>query len=303
MDSKPYRTMTALLWLALPLTAFQYWMVWDQLPARMATHFGAAGQPNGWMSRETLAIFSLVLLAFLLATFTWALTRVRKPDALAWSLLAMFYVVIGVLCKRQFGSAGLQPLRPSAEYRARTGGRVPRGLCGDRELPSDAKRGPELPRHADRRRGTEEVHASLLWALLFAAMTAVELGVIAVIPLGGLRLVMALPALASARSHGAGLERFSLSLLRPRSRDQHARFPAAFHPARKTSRRMRLRPGIPWAATGFAALESAAPTFGATPASASCFRTEKYFSAISDPEKIMNDLNAIRQTQKARENT
>ena len=53
MDSKPYRTMTALLWLALPLTALQYWMVWDQLPARMATHFGATGQPNGWMPRET----------------------------------------------------------------------------------------------------------------------------------------------------------------------------------------------------------------------------------------------------------
>ena len=63
----------------------------------MATHFGAAGQPNGWMTRETSLIFSLVLLVFLLVTFTWVLTRVRKPDALAWSLLAMLYVVMGVL--------------------------------------------------------------------------------------------------------------------------------------------------------------------------------------------------------------
>src|ERR1700693_5169137 len=97
MDSKLYRPITALLWLAPPLTAFQFWTVWNQLPGRMASHFGAAGQPNGWMSRETLAIFFLVLLTFLLATFTWALTRVRKPDTLAWSLLAMFYVVVGVL--------------------------------------------------------------------------------------------------------------------------------------------------------------------------------------------------------------
>src|SRR5882724_10195607 len=89
-----YRTMTALLWLALPLTGFQYWMVWNRLPASLASHFGAAGQPNGWMSRETSVIFSLVLLAFLLTTFTWALTRVRQPDVLAWSLLAMFYVVM-----------------------------------------------------------------------------------------------------------------------------------------------------------------------------------------------------------------
>ena len=60
MDSKSYRTMAALLWLALPLTAVQFWTVWNKLPARMASHFGAAGQPNGWMSRETLAIFSWV---------------------------------------------------------------------------------------------------------------------------------------------------------------------------------------------------------------------------------------------------
>jgi uncharacterized membrane protein len=97
MDSKLYRTMTALLWLALPLTAFQFWTVWNQLPSRMASHFGAAGQPNGWMTRETLVIFSLVLLTFLLATFTFALARVRKPDALAWSLLAMFCIAVGVL--------------------------------------------------------------------------------------------------------------------------------------------------------------------------------------------------------------
>ena len=48
MDSKLYRALTALLWLALPLTAFQYWSVWDQLPARMATHFGVCG-PAQWL--------------------------------------------------------------------------------------------------------------------------------------------------------------------------------------------------------------------------------------------------------------
>ena len=47
MDSKLYRALTAMLWLALPLTALQYWSVWDQLPGRMATHFGVTGRPNG----------------------------------------------------------------------------------------------------------------------------------------------------------------------------------------------------------------------------------------------------------------
>jgi hypothetical protein len=85
MDSKLYRAMTALLWLALPLTGLQYWSVWDQLPTRMATHFGASGQPNGWMPRETSLIFALVVTVLVLVALTWTLTRVRKPDALAWS--------------------------------------------------------------------------------------------------------------------------------------------------------------------------------------------------------------------------
>ena len=85
----------------------------------------------------------------LLATFTWALTRVRKPDALAWSLLAMLYVVIGVLFSVNDGAAELQPSRPPAEHRARNGRRLRRGLCCDRGCSGQRKRGAELPRHAD----------------------------------------------------------------------------------------------------------------------------------------------------------
>ena len=70
MDSKLYRALTAMLWLALPLTALQYWSVWDQLPARMATHFGAAGQPNGWMTRETSLIFALVVTTLVLVALS-----------------------------------------------------------------------------------------------------------------------------------------------------------------------------------------------------------------------------------------
>ena len=231
MDSKSYRTMATLLWLALPLTAFQFWRVWNELPARMASHFGAAGQPNGWMSRETLAIFFLVLLTFLLTTFTWALTRVRKPDALAWSLLAMFYVVAGVLLS--VNSAVLKynlygrPLNILPELVVVfIAAFVVTGVA------LGAKRGPVLPRQtavAD----LEEVHASLLWALLFAALTAIELAVIAVIPLPGLRLRNGPARAPSARSYGVGLERFSLSLHRPRSRNQHPGFPSAIDPAAK----------------------------------------------------------------------
>ena len=82
MESKLYRALTAMLWLALPLTAVQYWSVWDQLPSRMATHFGAAGQPNGWMTRETSLIFAMVVTTLVLVALTWAQgeDEVNKAD-------------------------------------------------------------------------------------------------------------------------------------------------------------------------------------------------------------------------------
>jgi Protein of unknown function (DUF1648) len=299
MDSKSYRTMTALLWLALPLTAFQFWTVWNQLPSRMASHFGVAGHPNGWMSRETLVIFSLVLLTFLLATFTWALTRVRKPDALAWSLLAMFYVVAGVLLR--VNSAVLNfnlyghPLNILPELVVVfVSAFVVIGVA------VGAKRGPVLPRQTAAAE-SEEVHASPLWALLFAALTAVELAVIAVIPLPGLRLVMALPALLLLGVTVLAWSGF------------HYRFTA--HGVEISTLGFRLRSiplqnikayaVAPWNALyGYGVRgigERRAYVWGNTGVRIMLSDGE-VFLGHRDPARIINDLNVIRQTQKAREN-
>ena len=113
---------------------------------------------------KLLVIFSLVLLTFLLTTFTWVLTRVRKPDALAWSLLAMFYVVIGVLVS--VNSAVLKynlygrPLNILPELVVV----FHRGLCGDRSCPRSETR-PGIAASNRPQRNLEEVHASSLWAL------------------------------------------------------------------------------------------------------------------------------------------
>ncbi len=300
MDSKSYRTMTALLWLALPLTAFQFWRVWNELPARMGSHFGAAGQPNGWMSRETLAIFFLVLLTFLLATFTWALTRVRKPDALAWSLLAMFYVVVGVLLS--VNSAVLKynlyghPLNVLPELVVVfTAAFVVTGVA------IGAKRGPVLTRQtaaAD----VEEVHASPLWALLFAVLTAIELAVIAVIPLPGLRLAMALPVLfllgATALAWSGFHYRFTsqgveISTLGFRLRSiplQHIKAYA-------------IAPWNPLGGYGVRGIGEKRAYVWSNTGVRIMLSDGEVFLGHRDPERIMNDLNVIRQTQKARERT
>ena len=51
---------------------------WSRLPARIATHDGVGGEPNGWMSRPGLFLFYFALLAFLTVVFlgVGALTRV-----------------------------------------------------------------------------------------------------------------------------------------------------------------------------------------------------------------------------------
>jgi len=305
MDNRPdrtrfYRIMTALLWLALPLAALQYWSVWDQLPARMATHFAASGQPNGWMSRETSLLFAVGLTFVLLVTFTWVLTRVRKPDALAGSLLAMLYVVMGVLFS--VNAAVLNYNRYGSPLNV-----VPAimvvfiAALAVVAVALGSKRGPELPRHAEVTEA-EEVHSSPLWAVAFAVLTAVELGVIVVVPLPGLRFVMALPgllllgvtALAGSgfhyrfTAHGVEISTLGFRLRSIPLQSIRTYAIASWNPLGGYGiRGMGERRAYVWGNTGVRIMLS----------------DGEVFLGHREPGRIMNDLNLIRQNQKVRENT
>ncbi len=181
------------LWLGLPLIAFRYWMVWDRLPARMATHFNAANQTNGWMTREGSMYFILGLYMCLVTLFTVIVTvfqKVRVPDVAAWAVMGLFYVILGVLC---YGNESV------LAYNL-TGAPV-------RLLPIIApvfaaifvaiivtftgKRGKSLPT------GTvlaEEVHAGRPFALVLLLPAAMELAIIYAIPNTGLRITLGLIA-------------------------------------------------------------------------------------------------------------
>jgi uncharacterized membrane protein len=99
MNQGFYKLAAWLMWLALPITALIYLRAWDQLPVRMAVHFDANWQPNGYSSREGSLMLSLGVVVFLLVLFTVAAhaVRVNKPSA-AWPVLALFYVVLGFFC-------------------------------------------------------------------------------------------------------------------------------------------------------------------------------------------------------------
>ena len=87
----------ALLWAAIPTIDFQYQRVWESLPVHMATHFDINNHPNGWASRDSSMWFILGVTAFVAVLATVITIRIRKPDAASWAVLAMFYLVLGIL--------------------------------------------------------------------------------------------------------------------------------------------------------------------------------------------------------------
>ena len=96
MNRDWYKWLILLMWLALPTSAWTYWHVWDQLPAKMAVHFNADWQPNGYTSREGALQLGLGILVVMLVLFTVATLTIfyLKPVAV-WAALAIVYVVVG----------------------------------------------------------------------------------------------------------------------------------------------------------------------------------------------------------------
>ena len=96
MDRTWLKAGILLMWLALPLSAWEYRSVWEQLPARMAVHFDANWQPNGYTSRQGALELGLTIMAVMLVIFTLSTLIILglKPSA-AWPALLIAYVVVG----------------------------------------------------------------------------------------------------------------------------------------------------------------------------------------------------------------
>ena len=166
MNRRIWQVLIGLMWLALPAVAIRYWFMWDRLPLRMATHFNAANQPNGWMTRETSLTFSLVTLAFLLTVFSVVLYFVHRKyfdRTFSWALLLFFYFVTG------FGYAMFNAVidynlygRPIQLLPLVIG--MPVAIIALLAIYLGSQRGAPLP-VTDLI--TEEVHASVGWALCF----------------------------------------------------------------------------------------------------------------------------------------
>src|SRR5256885_6913411 len=96
MNRTWFKAGVLLMWLALPISGWEYRSVWEQLPARMAVHFDAHWRPNGYTSRQGALELGLTIMAVMLVTFTLAtlMLQWQKPAA-AWPALLIAYVVVG----------------------------------------------------------------------------------------------------------------------------------------------------------------------------------------------------------------
>jgi len=99
MEGRLFRAAAWFTWLALPLTALNYWRAWDRLPMRMAVHFDINWQPNGWTSREgslLLALGTTIVLLVIFSISSYVVGRRAGVSGLSrWAMVVVFYVALG----------------------------------------------------------------------------------------------------------------------------------------------------------------------------------------------------------------
>ena len=148
----------------------------------------------------------------------------------------------------------------------------------------------------------EEVHAAPLWALVFAVLTAVELVVIAVIPFRGLRLVMSLPALILLAVTALAWSGFHYRFTVTASRSALSASVCA--PFRcENIKAYAVAPWNPMGGYGIRGIGERRAYVWGNSGVRIMLSDGEVFLGHREPEKIMNDLNLIRKSQKARENT
>lgn len=192
MKRKLFAILTALLWLAVPLVALRYAQVWDQLPARMATHFNASGQANGWMLRESSLYFGLGFTAFVLLIFTIIAAILLKqkadPDTSWFVLLAFFYFMAGftVYVNNSIIEHNLtgNPVTVAPIILA-----LPLAIALFVVIYTRAQRGEALPAGQIL---AEETHDARGFSILFLALAAIEFAIAFSISATGVRVAMSL---------------------------------------------------------------------------------------------------------------
>jgi Protein of unknown function (DUF1648) len=182
------------MWLVPPLLALRYWQVWDRLPVNIASHFNAAGRPNGWMTREGSLLFVIGISAFIAMLGTLILTRVRKPEPASIAVVGFFYVILSVIF---YGNESVlaynlhgEPVSVALMIFA-----VLSAVVVLTAIVLLTHRGQELPSGIVI---AEEVHSGRGWLVIFLLPLIIELPVIAKLPNNPARIAMVASVLVLA---------------------------------------------------------------------------------------------------------
>jgi hypothetical protein len=82
------------IWTLTCALLFKLVGAWNQLPDRVAVHFGAAMQPNGWSSRSALAAIVLCAVVGQASLATWLILRVGSTAGMTAPILVLVNAVL-----------------------------------------------------------------------------------------------------------------------------------------------------------------------------------------------------------------
>jgi uncharacterized membrane protein len=84
------------IWILVAALLMKLLAAWDQLPDRVAVHFGMALQPNGWSSKSALAAIMLIAVLGQAALATFVLLHVGS--AAGWIAFIQVMVSAVLVC-------------------------------------------------------------------------------------------------------------------------------------------------------------------------------------------------------------
>ena len=101
------------IWILASALLFRLLNVWDQLPERVAVHFGISLQPNGWGRRSTMAWLIVLIVGGHAILTTWLiLTHGQGNGMVAIIQLATATMLFSVFWQAITFNISGKPLRP-----------------------------------------------------------------------------------------------------------------------------------------------------------------------------------------------
>ena len=92
----PLKVLFWLPWIGAAALMAKFVSSWNELPERIATHFGISGEPNGWMNKGPLtAVMIVVVVAICGSTIPVVLTPAKQSSGGVFTLLLASAAVVG----------------------------------------------------------------------------------------------------------------------------------------------------------------------------------------------------------------